>query len=57
MMKRFFIGILLLGVLTGCIYDKYAPESCLGEEEEALYLSFLLNSQGDLMSRRLQNNW
>lgn len=52
MMKRFFIGILLLGVLTGCIYDKYAPESCLGEEEEALYLSFLLNSQGDLMSTK-----
>lgn len=43
MKKLLSIGILLLGVLTGCVYDNYAPsEGCPGEENR-YHMTFILN--------------
>lgn len=46
MRKRIFIWLTLLLALTGCIYDKYAPDYCPQEGKE-YYLAFILNPQGD----------
>lgn len=43
MKKVLCIGFLLLGVLTGCVYDKYTPsEGCPGEENR-YFMTFILN--------------
>ncbi|MBQ7622597.1 MAG: hypothetical protein IJS66_02525, partial [Bacteroidales bacterium] len=43
MKKLLSIGILLLGVLTSCVYDNYTPsEGCLGEENR-YHMTFILN--------------
>lgn len=43
MTKRILTGLLLLGALTGCVYDHLVPEGCAVEEGK-YYLSFVLNS-------------
>ena len=43
MKKLLSIGFLLLGVLTGCVYDNYTPsEGCPGEENR-YHMTFILN--------------
>lgn len=44
-MKKFIsIGFLLLGVLTGCVYDKYTPVEGCPEEGGRYFMTFILNS-------------
>ena len=46
MTKRFFIALLLLGMLSSCVYDNYIPEGCLPEEGK-FFMSFVLRSPTD----------
>ena len=46
MTKRFFIALLLLGMLSSCVYDNYIPEGCIPEEGK-FFLSFVLRSPTD----------
>jgi len=42
--KLISIGFLLLGVLTGCVYDKYTPVEGCPEGENRYFMTFILNS-------------
>ena len=44
MKKLLCIGFLLLGVLTGCVYDKYTPVEGCSEERNRYFMTFILNS-------------
>lgn len=44
MKKLLSIGFLLLGVLTGCVYDKYTPVEGCSEERNRYFMTFILNS-------------
>lgn len=44
MKKLLCIGFLLLGVLTGCVYDKYTPVEGCPEEGGRYFMTFILNS-------------
>ena len=41
MSKRIFIMLMALAVLSGCVYDKYAPDHC-PQEGKSYYMSFVL---------------
>ena len=46
MSRRIFIALMALAVLSGCVYDKYAPDHC-PQEGKAYFISFVLSPGGD----------
>ena len=52
-MKGKLISLFVLAaVLSGCIYDRYSPESCLQASDSPLYMAFVLHSQGESPSTK-----
>lgn len=46
MSKRIFIMLMALAVLTGCVYDNFAPEFC-PQDGKSYYMSFVLSPGGE----------
>lgn len=56
MSKRIFIMLMALAVLSGCVYDKYAPDHC-PQEGKSYYMSFVLSPGGEPDTKALPGSF
>ena len=56
MSKRIFIMLMALAVLTGCVYDNFAPEFC-PQDGKSYYMSFVLSPGGEPDTKALPGSF
>ena len=56
MSKRIFIMLMALAVLTGCVYDNFAPDHC-PQEGKTYYMSFVLSPGGEPDTKALPGSF
>ena len=56
MSKRIFIMLMALAVLTGCVYDNFAPDHC-PQEGKSYYMSFVLSPGGEPDTKALPGSF
>lgn len=56
MSRRILITLMALAVLTGCVYDNFAPEFC-PQEGKSYYISFVLSPGGEPDTKALPGSF